>query len=107
MILTTIFYHVDNFCKELEKFLRVKTLSENKKQAGRKAQLTKSEIMTIMIYFHHSRMRTFKDYYTILVKGLMRQAFPGLVSYNRFWDGFMDSSFILLLMSMERLFLLH
>jgi len=84
MILTTIFYHVDNFCKELEKFLKVKTISENRKNSGRRPQLTMSEIMTITIYFHHSRMRTFKDYYTIIVKGLMRNAFPGIVSYNRF-----------------------
>lgn len=84
MTLTTIFYHTDNFCKELEKFLKAKTIDLSGKNQGRKPQMTLSEMMTITIYFHHSKMRTFKDYYTIMVKRLMKQAFPKAVSYNRF-----------------------
>ena len=84
MILTTIFYHSDNFCKDFDKYLSKKSINMQKKNSGRKSQLTMSEIMTITIYFHHSRMRTFKDYYNIMVKGFMRKAFPNLVSYNRF-----------------------
>jgi hypothetical protein len=84
MLLTTIFYYSDNFCKDFDKYLNKKSIPLQKKKVGRKPQLTKSEIMTIVIYFHHSRMRTFKDYYNIMVKGFMKQAFPNLVSYNRF-----------------------
>ena len=86
MILTTIFYHADNFCKEFEEVLKIKTIGENKSKAGRKPQMTVSEIMTIAIYFHHSRMRTFKDYYEIVIKRLLQRAFPTAVSYNRFTE---------------------
>jgi len=84
MLLTTIFYHVDNFCKDLEGFLKTKMISKNAKQAGRKPCLTMSEIMTITIFFHHSKMRTFKDYYKIMIKGYLNNAFPNACSYNRF-----------------------
>ncbi len=84
MILTTTFYHVDNFCKEFEEILQERAVGEKQIKAGRKRQMTMSEIVTITIYFHHSRMRTFKDFYTIMIKGTLSQAFPSAVSYNRF-----------------------
>jgi len=84
MLLTSIFYHVDNFCKELDFFLYGKLLKNEKAKMGRPSKMMISEVMTIAIYFHHSRMRTFKDYYNIIIKGLMYRAFPNLVSYNRF-----------------------
>jgi transposase len=40
--------------------------------------------MTIIIYFHLSGYRTFKDFYTRSVSKHMLAAFPRLVSYNRF-----------------------
>ena len=40
--------------------------------------------MTIMVNFHISRYRTFKDYYLKHVCQHLRSEFPGLVSYNRF-----------------------
>ena len=40
--------------------------------------------MTIIIYFHLSGYRTFKDFYTRSVLKHLRSAFPNLVSYNRF-----------------------
>ena len=52
MLLTTIFYHVDNFCKDLEEFLKAKAIADNTSNAGRKPRLTMSEIMTITIFFH-------------------------------------------------------
>lgn len=84
MILTTIFYYADNFCKEFEEILKVKTIGKKSLKTGRKPRLRMSEIMTITIYFHHSRMRTFKDYYNIMIKGILQKAFPAAVSYNRF-----------------------
>jgi len=82
MLLTTIFYHVDNFCKDFEKFEKSKKLG-NIKNAGRKQQLSKSEVMTIVIFFHHSRFRTFKDFYFLQLKPFLKKDFPELVSYNR------------------------
>jgi len=40
--------------------------------------------MTIIIYFHTSRYRDFKTYYTQYVMEHLRSEFPNLVSYNRF-----------------------
>lgn len=80
-MLTTIFYHVDNFCKDFEKILN-KRLGIQKK-IGRKPRLLLSEVMTIVIYFHHSRFRTFKDFYSLYLKPFLKKDFPGLVSYNR------------------------
>jgi hypothetical protein len=43
-----------------------------------------SEVMTIVILFHLSRYRTFKDYYQKQVLTSYAHYFPHLVSYNRF-----------------------
>ena len=83
MLLTSIFYHVDNFCNDLDKNI-MKRLTESEKRWGPQMQLSQSEIMTIVIFFHHSSVRTFKDYYRIYVKGILHTAFPKAPSYNRF-----------------------
>jgi hypothetical protein len=51
---------------------------------GPKPKLSASEVMTIIIYFHISRYRDFKTYYTKYVMKHLRSEFPNLVSYNRF-----------------------
>lgn len=43
-----------------------------------------SEVMTIVIMFHKSKMRTFKDFYIKYVKVHLTKEFPTAVSYNRF-----------------------
>jgi len=83
MLLTSIFYHVDNFCNDLDKNL-MKRLIEPEKHRGPQRQLSQSEAMTIIIFFHHSNVRTFKDYYRIYVKGIIRDAFPKAPSYSHF-----------------------
>lgn len=83
MLLTSIFYHVDNFCNDLDKSLMKRSV-ESAKKRGPRAQLSQSEALTIVIFFHHSSVRTFKDYYRIYIKGLIRGAFPTAPSYNRF-----------------------
>jgi hypothetical protein len=57
--------------------------------------------MTIMVYFHISRYRTFKDYYTKHVCQHMRSEFPGLVSYNRFVE-LMGGAMIPLMVYLQR-----
>jgi len=82
MNLTTIFYHVDEFCKLFEKEFSLRTLSNGKNIRKRKCSLKLSEVMTIAIYYHQSGYKTFKDYYTRSAELLL--AFPKLTSYNRF-----------------------
>ena len=43
-----------------------------------------SEIMTIVILFHISHYRTFKDYYIDCIRRALIAYFPKAVSYNRF-----------------------
>ena len=43
-----------------------------------------SEVMTILIYYHHSFYKDFKHYYTNYVCTDLRREFPQLVSYTRF-----------------------
>jgi len=43
-----------------------------------------SEVMTIVIYWHHSGYKNFKAYYTKHVQVYLRKEFPNLVSYSRF-----------------------
>ena len=63
MILTKIFVKIDDFYKKFEKKFK-KVLLENKsKKRNKKSRLYESEIMTIIIYFHIYKFRTFKDYY--------------------------------------------
>ncbi|HGO6787256.1 TPA: hypothetical protein ACK8UN_003119, partial [Legionella pneumophila] len=57
--------------------------SPNRKRQ-RPCRLSASEIMTVMILFHLSHYRTFKDYYRECVEMDMKSYFPKLVSYNRF-----------------------
>jgi hypothetical protein len=40
--------------------------------------------MTLVIHFHQSHYRNFKNYYQEHIQAYLRKEFPGLVSYGRF-----------------------
>lgn len=84
--LTQIFCDVDDFYREFERLCeraipRLPCDGEAKRYQSR---LSISEVMTIVIAFHGSGYRTFKDFYTQKVLVDWRDAFPNLVSYGRF-----------------------
>ena len=89
--LMTIFCDVDDFCKEFEPEWR-KILVENqdrsligdKKRRSRRTELSLSEAMTIVILFHKTGYRTFKDYYIRFVVVNLKKYFPEMLSYSRF-----------------------
>ena len=83
MSLLNLFVAVDDFCQTLMTPSEPLLLGQIKRP-GRKASLASSEIMTIIIYFHQSRYRDFKTYYTQYVLKRLRPEFPNLVSYTRF-----------------------
>lgn len=84
-MLTTIFYHIDEFCKTLSSSSDIKImLIDEKRERNREFRLALSEVMTIMIYYHHSGYKTFKDYYEKHVVITLTSEFKGLVAYNRF-----------------------
>jgi hypothetical protein len=75
---------IDDFYKSFESEYHKSLLSEGKVKRRRSTTLSMSEIMTIVVFFHMSRFRTFKDYYTRYVQQSLKSAFPALVSYQRF-----------------------
>lgn len=84
MSLLELFCDVDDFCQTFEPEWRRHLLESQHIRRKRAAQLTTSEIMTIMIHFHQSHYRDFKTYYTEHVRVYLRREFPRLVSYHRF-----------------------
>jgi hypothetical protein len=90
-LLISIFCDVDNFCKEFEpewKKILIENQGQNligdKKKRNRKTELSLSEAITIVIMFHKTRYRTFKDYYYRYVLQFLKPYFPKMLSYSRF-----------------------
>ena len=82
---TQIFCDVDDFCTTFERYNQAsKPLPYDGKAKHYRSRLSLSEVMTIVIAFHGSGFRTFKDFYTCQVLPHWRSAFPNLVSYSRF-----------------------
>ena len=83
---TALFCVIDDFCKQFESENAGKLLlgEEQGKRRRRKASMSDSEIMTILLYFHFGSFRNFKHYYLFFVKGALKSHFPNAVSYNRF-----------------------
>jgi hypothetical protein len=95
--LTEIFCYIDDFCKFFERKIAENALtSSQKKKRGKPCSMALSEIMTIVIMFHLSHYKTFKDFYLNSVCENYRSAFPSLVSYNRFIE-LMPNAFMPLL----------
>jgi len=100
-MLLNIFCSVDDFCKVFSRFWRKQLISNGGSRWIKPSSLCLSEVMTIMIFFHISRYRTFKDYYIKHVCQHMRAEFPGLVSYNRFVE-LMRGAMIPLMVYLQR-----
>ena len=85
-LIISIFYELDNFCKELNSYLEHSMLPCDRKKLRLEPSrsLSLSEIMTICVGFHLSGYRNFKWYYNRMITKEYRKFFPKLVSYNRF-----------------------
>ncbi len=59
-------------------------LADGTRKRNREGRMAMSEIMTIIIGFHSSNQRDFKNYYTGLVARFYKSYFPELLSYTRF-----------------------
>lgn len=83
--LTTVFCDVDDFYAAFERCSDESVaLPYDGEARGYHSRLSISEVMTIVIAFHGSGFRTFKDFYTRHVLKYWHQSFPNLVSYSRF-----------------------
>jgi len=83
-ILTKIFVEIDDFVKEYDDEIKKRLISDGIRRRIRESRLSMSEIMTIIVYFHIAKFRTFKDYYLKYVSKYLKDAFPDLLSYKRF-----------------------
>jgi len=83
-ILTKIFVEIDDFVKEYKEKIEKRLINEGFNKRIRESRLSISEIMTIVVYYHIAKFRTFKDYYLKYVIRYLKRAFPNLVSYKRF-----------------------
>lgn len=84
MSLLELFCTVDDFCQAFEPKWHQMLVQDGKRRRRREPKLCLSERMTILIHFHQSGYRTFKQYYEEYVCVYLRREFPGLMSYTRF-----------------------
>lgn len=63
MELVTLFYIIDEFCKDFEPKWRAERINSGQAQRNKPCRLSLSEILTIMVHFHQSHHRNFKHYY--------------------------------------------
>lgn len=84
MDILPVFCDIDDFCQFFEPLWKRQLLSTGERQRERAAQLCLSEVMTIIVMFHASSYRNFKAYYIEHVMKQYAEAFPRLVSYQRF-----------------------
>ena len=97
-----IFCMADDFCKEFEKELSKNALvsSQSIKSRNKQGNLSKSEVLSILIYFHFGTFRNFKHYYLFFIREHLKDYFPNAVSYNRFSE-IQSKSIVHLLMFLQ------
>jgi len=79
-----IFVPVDDFCIEFDTYIQSFRQGEGQPKRNRKASLSDSEIIAILILIHFGSFTNFKHYYNHYVKEHLSDCFPTMVSYNRF-----------------------
>ncbi|HJZ23821.1 MAG TPA: IS982 family transposase [Candidatus Babeliales bacterium] len=84
MLLITIFYEIDEFCKQFENEYKKFLIQNGSQKRNKPSRLLMSEMMTICIHFHFSGYKNFKQYYINHVCQHLSTEFPNLVSYTRF-----------------------
>jgi len=81
-----IFCEIDDFCKSFYQKKSEYLLPTINRKRNHYCRMSSSEIMTILILFHLSHYRRFKDFYHECVIKYLKCYFPDLVSYNRFLE---------------------
>jgi DNA-binding TFAR19-related protein (PDSD5 family) len=79
-----IFCEIDDFCKAFFPEFEGGLLPGPDARRKRRLSMSAGEIMTIVVLFHLSHYRDFKNFYLDCVTRQMGDCFPVLLSYNRF-----------------------
>lgn len=78
--LAEIFIECDDFCKKLSAY----QLENNFETEPISELMSGSEMMSIVIYYHHSGFKCFKYYYEYIIQKVLKSYFPKSYSYTRF-----------------------
>lgn len=81
MVLTRIYYLVDNFCKIFNEWEKAKLLPSNKIRY-KSGNLSLAELLSIVLYFYLSPCKDFKNYYLYFLPAKYPDYFK-LVGYSR------------------------
>jgi hypothetical protein len=84
--LVEIFCDVDDFCKVFIPQWELQLLADGTRKRQRKGRMTPSEIKSIIILFHMSHHRDFKNYYIGYISNFYKNDYPNLLSYTRFLE---------------------
>jgi len=82
--LTEIFCLIDDFCKHFDQVQRNYVLPNPNRKRNKPCTISLSELITIIVMFHLSHYRTFKDFYLCCLCQHYRKEFPKRLSYSRF-----------------------
>lgn len=84
MIIEELYCLVDDYCKKFMPIWESQLIEDGARKRLRPTQLSRSEMITILIWYHQSHYCNFKSYYQYYLNEHLKSAFPNLVSYNRF-----------------------
>jgi len=79
--LIEIFVFVDDYCKMLDQWIEQQ---DQIQKPSHHSGLSISEILTIIIFYHHSGFKCFQYYYERLVQPVLASHFPAIVTYKHF-----------------------
>ncbi len=82
---TEFFVELDDFYKNFEQIIKKTRIEDGfSKTRNRKAILSESEMMSILLLFHFGHFTNFKHFYIFYVQKHLKDCFPETLSYNRF-----------------------
>ena len=80
--LVELYCDVDDFCKVFVPQWQQKLIEDGSRSRHRECRLSMSEIMTIIIGFHMSHHRDFKNYYRGHVKHVLQKSLSGFTQLH-------------------------
>jgi len=84
--LVELFTDVDDFCNVFLPQWYAYQVEQGQIKRERACQMTMAEIMTVIILFHMSHQRDFKNFYKGYLARFHKKDFPTLLSYTRFLE---------------------
>ena len=82
--LTTLFCLIDDFCTDISEHIEQYMRNNGKIKRIRQSQISASEVLTLLLWFHLTGSRNFKTFYFYWAKLFLSAYFPNLPSYSRF-----------------------